>query len=588
MEESSEDEMARNLPRKTGGNKVKYSDIYLQKKRKTESRSFWRSYKQRASAFILGTAFVTASMFLLHRLYEQYTNTAGHQIVQKLALNKKDRQRLDNIAQRVAAEYLIPQFNQPVAVDRNLSTNFKYADRPFSAIIAGLSDIIYHPPRTAWHLCEGIAGAGTSSTMKAAYNHVIGDIEDVLSGTSDKYRAETVQHKSFLYLNFKELFDSTRFRQESARDHREDNALRNLERNLRTCYGLSGRNSDGQWLLNEDTLPESMDEFDVLRRALLIAIQQRFQDLSRKQQPIILVVDSMDELMFKDNDFKYWIMLLGGAVQQRMASIVSVSSNSFGNKIILDTLSRTYGNIANPLSLIADGSSSGEGTVLKTVEFLSREQVLETVMRNMDIGDDSGTAAEVIYAVTRGYPLLTSAIIEGLNSRQLSVRDVEGRGDTFRSWFDGWYEGEYLVKCAVPQFKLMVSRMRKTEIASKGEIKKLVKQIQSTLTGDVGIEEKLKGIHREMGKKGNATNAVQLISDETLSLIGDYMERLAALEGCKIILWPDWLCRDNDIHGQTLPLVQSYWDRHSADHIADIILDNFDVDLTGSKLVGLS
>ena len=539
-----------------------------EKKRKRKSRSFWSSYKQRASLFILSSAFVAASAFLLHRLYENYSNSASQKIVQKLASNKRDQAALNHIAQRIAEQYLLPQFNEPVPVDRNLLTGFKHVARPLSAPLAALSDLIYHPPRTAWNMLEGVAGAGTSNQFKSAYNHVIGELHGVLSGTSTKHRAETVQHKSFLYLNFQELFAG----------NGSGNGLLDLERNLRMSYGQSA--AGGQWLDDVD-LPESMDEFDVLRRALLIAIQTRFEDKSRKQQPIVLAIDSMDSLMFRDRDFKYWLMLLGGAVQQRMVSIVSVSSNCFGSKIVAETLQRTYGNIANPI--VATGGGGGE-TVLETVEFLSREEVAEVVARNMSIEGDcpSVAVADAVYAVTKGYPLLTSAIVEGISAQRLTAQQVMDGGEALQSWFDGWYEGEYLVKCAVPQFKLMVSRMQKTEIASKGELKKLVKQIKNTLASGVDVEEKLMGMHRKLESSGSVNNELeQLISSETLELINDYMQRLAALEGVKIILMPDYV-------GGTLPLIKDYWNRHSSDHIANVVLANFDTDLTGSKLVGLS
>merc|ERR1712083_789116 len=113
------------------------------------------------------------------------------------------------------------------------------------------------------------------------------------------------------------------------------------------------------------------------------------------------------------------------------------------------------------------------------IEFLSREQVMEVIMKNnldkngmKEYSVDS--VADAIYTVTRGYPLLTSAMIEAVKEQKLNIESIvnEEKNNELESWFERWYEEEYLVHHAVPQFKLMVSRMKRSEIASKGEIKK--------------------------------------------------------------------------------------------------------------------
>eukprot|EP01084_Bolivina_argentea_P138214 243385_1 len=72
-----EDHQKSFIPRSTGGNKMSYSDIYMNKKRKKASRSFWRSYKRAFSATILGTAGFVALIFLGHNFYEKDKQVAG-------------------------------------------------------------------------------------------------------------------------------------------------------------------------------------------------------------------------------------------------------------------------------------------------------------------------------------------------------------------------------------------------------------------------------------------------------------------------------------------------------------------------------
>merc|ERR1712176_1599152 len=115
---------------------------------------------------------------------------------------------------------------------------------------------------------------------------VIDAYNDLLSNNGD---SDTL----YLYLNFEQM--------DSAKD---------------CCSNLI----NGYWqnadfdVSDYGKLPQSIDWFDVLRKALLIAMNQIKKE--QKSKNIIFVIDSLDDLIFSDDDFKYWLMFFGAAISQ--------------------------------------------------------------------------------------------------------------------------------------------------------------------------------------------------------------------------------------------------------------------------------
>eukprot|EP01083_Nonionella_stella_P183115 660843_1 len=127
------------------------------------------------SAVVLSTAGVFAFLFTGHRMYEKYTQKSGKQIIEKLASNQSDQDILNNIAEQIAEEYIMPQFNAHIANDFDLDSTppFLHIKRELTSNQSLLSNIMYKPDRTAWNMCSAFGGSGSTFTIKNIYNHII-------------------------------------------------------------------------------------------------------------------------------------------------------------------------------------------------------------------------------------------------------------------------------------------------------------------------------------------------------------------------------------------------------------------------------
>eukprot|EP01084_Bolivina_argentea_P144733 253857_1 len=300
---------------------------------------------------------------------------------------------LDNIALDIANNYILPQFNKPIKNDLNVETHFKHIDRGISSGKKILSDIIYKPNHTAWNICHGFGGTGITFNFKDAYNYTINKI---------KSESDNNEILKYLYVNFQEIDGK--------------NCLESLIK-----Y---------HWNYNEFTmdnidLPNNVSEYDILRKALLIAIRKQYISNGQKD-PIILVMDGSEKLIFNDPEFKFWIMFLGGAVQQQMISIVSVLPHDESIRTYGSILQSTYGNISNVLK-------DNKGEILQIINFFSEKEIIEILKLNLILESDMENVnykllGNKLYEITKGYPVLLSDIIIGINNGELLINNVLNYG----------------------------------------------------------------------------------------------------------------------------------------------------------------
>lgn len=523
------------IPRFTGGNKTKYSDIYKRKKIKKKNQSFWNKYKRQASYIFLGIICSIGFTFSAYAVYSKWKNKSSRKITEKLASTQQDQVTLNELATKLCDEYIMGQFNKPIKNEYDLNTGFKYIDRELSMLLSTISEQIYTPQKLGWNSYQGFFGCGSSNTFKTAYNYTLTDIEDVMNNKSSKYRKESVESKSYLYLNFQEIYDSK-------------SGLENL---IKYHWGYTDFD-----MKPYENLPENIDEYDILRKALLLAMNKQYID-NKSKHAIVLIIDSLDELITKDTDFKYWIMLLGAAVQQKICSIVSISNSAFANAILSEILKTTYGGIVNK-------------TTERTTDFFSENEIMNILRLNMT-HTHSKLLANKLYEITKGYPLLLSSMIIAMNKNELSITDViNDNKDGITKWFDDWYENVYFKKYLVPSLKTFRSnRMTKSEKQQTDDIKKLLKQCWLLISENMSYEDKMRQIsNTKTENTDNETTVDKGIIDQ-INKVFTIMDVAKAMN-CGVF-FPRYIAQDIDIE-LTLPIIKYYWTQHSFDHIADTLL----------------
>merc|ERR1719461_392218 len=100
---------------------------------------------------------------------------------------------------------------------------------------------------------------------------------------------------------------------------------------------------------------------------------------------------------------------------------------------------------------------------------------------------DFGLLAGKLHKISKGYPVLLSAIICAIKDHKLDVDVVMDK-----EWFVHWYERVYFVNYFVPalkMFKALISR--RSESAINDAIQKLIKQIRMTIVGDSLLLEQM-------------------------------------------------------------------------------------------------
>lgn len=533
------------VPPKTGGNRTKYSDIYKNKKQKKKSKSFWAKYRVIISGIFLAICSSIAMAFTGYNLYKKYKQEPGKQIIEKLASKQMDQKILNELSKKLAEEYIIPQFNKSIPNNYDYNTNFNHINREFTLFESSICDQIYDQPRTAWNILLGVCGSGLTSTFKDAYNYILKDIGDVLNDKSTKYKKETVKYKSFLYLNFQEISHSKNI----------------LESLIKYHWGNKQFN-----IKHYQNLPENIDEFDILRKALLISLNKEYVKNGKKQS-IVLVIDSLDELITKDVEFKYWLSLFGGIVQQRICSIISVSSNNMGQIAISQVLEKEYGPITNI------------NVECKTAKFFSVKEILQILKINM-LYADSKLLANKLYEITKGYPLLLNKIINAMKTNKLLINHViNDNKHEITKWFDNWYENEYFIKYLIPTFKVMLIRemMNTSQMSQQQTIKKLIKLCKMKIINDDGITNE-EG--KELSQFEKLKDEIDEIDEMTIEQIGKALEFIGwevKLNQIGVFL-PPYITQNINV-SLTLPIIRDYWITHSVDHIYNKAWTIFDESL---------
>ena len=465
---------------------MSYSNIYLNKRRKKASQSFWSSYQRTFSAVILGAAGLFGLIFCGHRIYENWNaNSAEKQITEKLIEVESHQRILQDIGTEIAHNFILPQFNKPIANNENLASGMKHIAR--IRVNLEIYGNLSSAHRGAWTVCTGFGGAGISSALIDAYNYAL------------KKQAARVD-VDYLFLSFEQI-----------------DLTRDCCSNLVNGHWQNEKFDTAQY----GQLPQGIDWFDVLRKALLIAIREQHQ---RSKNPIVLVIDSLDELIFTERDFKYLLMFLGAAISQRICAVFSVSPNQNAAELIVNVLSSTYGNLATTIDT-------------QICDFFSESEVLKILQANIGertSSEGSELLASKLHKITKGYPVLLSAVIMAMNENEVTAEEVVAGSEALGKWFAAWYESVYFANYMVPALKLIERR----------RMKKILKQIRKMLVGDCA---------------GDMTDSTDI----------DLMDAGEAYRAA--VLFPKHVCDQNDIE-LTLPIVRNYWKQHSIEHIYNKLL----------------